>query len=486
MSGSFRFGGCEEGVVSLKNDHFEHKVEQVIQQKQLLGLGDSIVVAVSGGPDSVALLMCLEALHSRWKWKIVVGHINHGFRGEEGEKDAAFVEGLASSLGLPCTVVRLGLNKHDSQFRNRSVQEIARTRRYEALHKIVQDIGATKLVLGHTENDQAETVLMWMLRGSGTGGMGGIPQKSGEMVVRPLLDVSRGAIQAYLQERQITYRMDSSNLEPYYLRNRIRQELLPTLQTFTPGIVKVLSRQARIIREDHAYLESVAHEHFETMKEILQDGAIRLKVQPLLALPLSLSRRVVRMGLQHLSGVTQGPRFDVIQGVLDRLTYGQSGWSSTIYGIGVTQEYEYIVFRPEGHLVSTQFSLDLPGLEPGISEDLTWPLTGERLTLWFESHQKGRPVEKRQKQVYCDAETFTHDLRWRTWEAGDMFYPQGMGGKKKKLQDFFSDVKLPRSLRKKVPLLVAPEGIMWVAGFRADERFQVTSRTTSILAAKIS
>ena len=465
----------------------EQKVDRIIRQKSLLASEDSIVVAVSGGPDSVALIRCLAALRSRWNWEVSIGHINHEFRGEESEKDMAFVEGLAKSLGVQITVLRVPFKKAEPRFRKQSLQEVARNLRYEGLQQIVRESNATKLALGHTEDDQAETVLMWMLRGSGTGGLGGIPPQRGGFVVRPLLDIPRHEIQAYLKERQMDCRMDSSNLQPLYLRNRVRQTLLPGLKTFSPGIVKVLSRQAQLIRDDHGVLESMAHEHFEKMRMIPEEGVISLEKKALLTLPISLSRRIVRIGIQRLSGTSRSPRFDLLQRVIERLTHGQSGWGIMIHGIKMTQEYDQLVFRRDqndpSRVKSNQAFRELSSEVPG---EVVWPFTGERLTLWCGRDDSSIPVLNPQTQMYCDMDTFTPKLRWRRWEAGDVFCPKGMGGKKKKLQDFFSDIKLPRPLRSTIPLLVAPEGIIWVAGLRGDERFQVSPHTSSVLGARIS
>ncbi|MDH5700216.1 MAG: tRNA lysidine(34) synthetase TilS, partial [Nitrospirota bacterium] len=172
----------------------ERKVDQAIRAKGLLASGDRIVVAVSGGPDSVALFRCLVELRIRWNWDICIGHVNHGFRGAESDGDAKFVETLAETFAVPVMVRRLHLNKHDAKLKKQSLQEYARTARYQALEQMVLDWNATKLVLGHTADDQAETVLMWMLRGCGTGGLGGIPPKRGAHVVRPLLDIQRSEI----------------------------------------------------------------------------------------------------------------------------------------------------------------------------------------------------------------------------------------------------------------------------------------------------
>ena len=461
----------------------EAVVHQAIRARDLLSSGDHIVVAVSGGPDSVALLSCLVALSTRWNWELSIGHVNHGLRGAESDEDAVFVERLGKHFGVPVSIREAWLKKQDAKLTKQSFQGYAREARYQALESILQERGATKIATGHTADDQAETVLMWMLRGSGTGGLRGIPPKRGSRIVRPILDISRSAIVAYLEQRQLEWRMDSSNCQPVYLRNRLRQDLMPHLKEYSPGIVHVLSRQAEIIRDDHAYLEDVAAEAFQQMCMVEGDRNIQLDRDALLGLPMAIRRRVVRQGLQQMMGNTQGPRFDVVQRLLDRLEHGQSGWTMHINKVHVGQEYDRLVFsqREEAPFPDTSHS-PFGDVEVAIPGEVVWPLTGQRMVVSRKPSEEIRS-QPHKLEMHLDADTFTPALRLRSWMPGDVFCPKGLGGRQKKLQDFFSDIKLPRSQRANVPLLVAPEGILWVGGLREDERFQVSSSTTSVIIA---
>ncbi|MCA9500745.1 MAG: tRNA lysidine(34) synthetase TilS [Nitrospira sp.] len=463
----------------------ERKVDQAIRVKGLLAFGDRIVVAVSGGPDSVALFRCLVGLRTRWHWDVSIGHVNHGFRGAESEGDAKFVEALGERFGVPVMVRQLHLNKYDAKLKKESLQEYARTARYQALDQMVIDRKATKLVLGHTADDQAETVLMWMLRGCGTGGLGGIPPKRGMHVVRPLLDLHRSEIVAYLDERQEEFRVDSSNVQPMYLRNRIRQHLIPQLKQYSPGIVNVLTRQAHMLRDDHAYLETLADEAFQRTCVSDRMGERQFDRMALLNVPLPIRRRVVRQSLQIIAGRQQSPRFDIVERVLDRLEHGQSGWTIAYNGVRVGQEYDRLVISSceEMNRPGTAYS-EMNVMPLSIPDEVVWLPTGQR----FSISRKSYPVmdgRANHSEIYLDQAKFTPDLILRSWVPGDIFCPKGLGGRQKKLQDFFSDLKLPRSQRNKVPLLVAPEGIVWVGGLRADERFQVSSSTTSVVMAKM-
>ncbi|MGP0592396.1 tRNA lysidine(34) synthetase TilS [Nitrospira sp. T9] len=463
----------------------EGKVDQAIRAKELLASGDRIVAAVSGGPDSVALFRCLVELCTQWHWDICIGHVDHGFRGAEGEGDAKFVQDLGERFGVPVMVRRLHLNKDDAKLKKESLQEYARRARYRALEQMVLDRKATKLVLGHTADDQAETVLMWMLRGCGTGGLGGIPPKRGMYVVRPLLDFHRSEIVAYLKEREEEYRLDSSNVQPVYLRNRIRQHLIPQLKQYSPGIVNVLTRQAHILRDDHAYLETLADEAFQRTCVSDTMGERKFDRMALLNVPLPIRRRVVRQSLQIIVGHQQSPRFDFVERVLDRLEHGQSGWTIEYHGVRVGQEYDRLVICSceEMHQPEKDYSR-VSAMPLSIPGEVVWLPTGHH----FSVSRTLSPVmngHANHSEIYLDPARFTPELMLRSWMPGDIFCPKGLGGRQKKIQDFFSDLKLPRSQRNKVPLLVAPEGIVWVAGLRADERFQVSSSTTSVVVARM-
>ena len=464
----------------------EEKVHQAIRARDLLSPGDRIVVAVSGGPDSVALLSCLVALSSRWNWALNIGHVNHGLRGTESEEDADFVEKLGKYFGVPVSIRQARLKKQDAKFGKQSLQAYAREARYQALETILQERNATKIAMGHTVDDQAETVLMWMLRGSGTGGLSGIPPKRGGRIVRPFLDMPRSDILGYLEQRQLTYRMDSSNSQPVYLRNRLRQDLMPHLKEYSPGLVNILSRQAEIIRDDHAYLEIVAAEAFHQICVTEGERRLQLDKIALLALPIAIRRRVVRYGLQQLKGNTHGLRFDVVQRLLGGLEQGQSGWTMNINNVDVILEYNRLVFSKRGAILPddlnpppfAEVGLDLPG-------EVLWPLTGQRMIVSINQAAE-TPSQLHNLEMHLDADTFTPELLLRSWRPGDVFCPKGFGGRQKKLQDFFSDMKLPRSQRAKVPLLVAPEGILWVGGLREDERFQVSRTTKSVVTARLT
>ncbi|HKW85715.1 MAG TPA: tRNA lysidine(34) synthetase TilS, partial [Nitrospiraceae bacterium] len=226
------------------------RVAEAARARRLFKPGDRLLAAVSGGADSVALLSLLTELAPSWKLALWAVHINHGLRGAESEEDARFVASLCERLGVQLIGERVDLTNPARRRLRQSLQEYAREARYAAMQRVGQALGVDKIALGHTADDQAETLLMWMLRGSGTTGLAGIPANREPLFIRPLLDFSRADIVSYLRTQKLGVREDSSNAKLLYLRNRIRHELLPAMKRFNPALVKVLGRQVEILREE--------------------------------------------------------------------------------------------------------------------------------------------------------------------------------------------------------------------------------------------
>ena len=247
-------------------------------------------------------------------------------------------------LEIEVTIRRLNLQELLVKKRALSLQEVAREARYSALFQIAEEKAATKIAIGHTADDQAETVLMWMIRGSGTGGLGGMKPVRPPYVIRPLLGITREEILNYLSARELTYRVDSSNLKTLYYRNKIRHELIPILKGYNPNLVKTLSRQADIVREDHGYLEQLAVNAFEEIKQHDASGLLVLDRSSLLALSLAIKRRVIRLALQSLVCMKNGPRFDAVETVLGQIVEGQSGSEVVLHGVRISREYDHVQF----------------------------------------------------------------------------------------------------------------------------------------------
>ena len=460
---------------------FEHTLLKHVRQLGLLLPGDRVVVAVSGGPDSVALVQVLCSWRDRLDLSLAVAHVEHGLRGKESLEDATFVEQLARQLGLPFYLKRINLKSILRKRKGESVQAVARERRYAQLQAVAREWGGTKIAVGHTQDDQAETVLLSMLRGAGLAGLSGMPAQREPCVIRPFLQVSRSEILQYLDEKRREFRVDSSNENPKYARNRLRRELIPLLKTFNPNVVSVLSRQAAILREEHQYLDEAAKASLESVEVVRTKDRVVWSRSRLLAFPVSIQRRMILLTVGALWRKSSPLGFETVETLVQHVVHGTSGSSGRFAGLEVVREYDRVTFAKAGRNSRLQREWSCAWPFPG---SILWPVTGQTIEGRIRV-AKAIPSRRNDSVAYLDADRFSHELVVRSWKPGDYFFPYGMGGRRKKLQDFFSDAKIHQTERNTVPLVVAPEGILWVGGYRSDHRFRVTEETRQVAVVRI-
>ena len=423
------------------------KIESVLAH--LLRPSEPLIIGVSGGPDSVALLDALGQLGYRPH----VAHLNHKLRGAESDADAEFVRQLAGKHGLPMTIASQLVTPDE---------DACRQARLAFFERVAKATGVHTLALAHTADDQVETFLLRLLRGAGTTGLAGIwsdRQMAGLRVIRPMLAVSRGEVLKYLSAYGLKYRVDASNADRRFLRNRIRHELLPLLERdYNPAIRDVLRRTAEILRAESA------------------------------TDPIAAERRAIRAGLGESVNFAQVE-------ALRSLAMGDE--VSLAGGVTVYRDYDGLKIGRHAPLVHGQWALKIAG-ETVIAE-LNARFVGECADLSALSVEKKRqsgdkPSSTRRgccaaiphsKRENFDADALGPAPFVRTWQDGDRFQPLGMSGEKK-LQDFFVDEKVPRRQRARVPLLCATDGrIAWVAGYRIAEPFKVTKQTSRVLVIRI-
>lgn len=433
------------------------RVRRALLEEAIVPAGSTVLVAVSGGSDSVALLHLLAELAPEQGLALHAAHLNHGLRGERADADAAFTRDLCRRLGVPATVERRPVARHPRE----SPQEAARRVRYAFLEEVAERVGAGRIATAHHADDQGETLLMRLITGAGVAGLAGMGPRRGRLI-RPLLGVRKAELAAYLRERGIPHVEDDSNRDRRYLRNRIRAEVIPRLTALNPNIADTLARQARLLADEEGYLA----ERAEAARAQVVEGpadAPRLNGPALCALPPALARRVVHGVLAPLAPgeVTTAH----VEAVRD-LARGGTGRGVDLPG-GWRAEAEYGVlrlFRPTPRMEPRPVPVTVPGLTPV-------PWAG--LTL----EARYRAADPEPGWVYFDPRTFSGPLTVRPRRRGERFRPQGMGGHSKSLKRYLMDLKVPRAERGRVPLLTAPEGLLWVIGRRQDERFMVQVRT---------
>lgn len=444
--------------------------------------GARLLVAVSGGVDSMVLLAALARLQGRLGLRLHVAHVHHGLRGRAADRDAAFVVAEAARLGLGATVARL-----DPAGRRpgESVQVWAREARYRCLAAIADRVRAAHIAVAHTRDDQAETVLLNLLRGTGPRGLGGIPPVR-DRILRPLLEVSRAEVEAYATVAQLPFRADASNASDAYRRNRVRHHLLPLLaKEYNPRIVESLASLAPLVREDDAALTAQAASLVEQAGR--EAGpAVRLDVAALRAAAPAVARRAFQAVFQR---VTQGRhaltrrhlaalRLLLARGVVVGLPGGcEARREGAEIRIGPPADAAP-AGRPAGRIQAAESAGEVP-LRPGIWT--SWPPLACRVRVRRLAAGDIPSVQVNPWQAVLSPRLMEEPLSLRGWRPGDRFRPLGMSGQKK-LQDFFVDAKVPRRERGRIPLLVAGERIVWVVGHRIAENFRFRGRGTACLA----
>ena len=461
---------------------------QTVRQQQLFVPGQHLLVAVSGGPDSITLLSLLHRLARPWRLKLTAVHCNYGLRGAESDGDESFVKTFCRERHLSLVIHRPKLVKRRQRS---SLQAAARDARYDFMKQLAHEVGADCIAVGHTANDQAETVLMWMLRGAGMAGLAGMPYAREDGIIRPLLASTREEVLAYLDHEGLTYRRDSSNEKLLYHRNRIRKELLPVITQLAPAAVRVLQRQADLLREDEHYLEQMTSNLVRTLVSQESGDVQRLNRQALIELPVALQRRLVRAVLRTYDEEGSASNVRVVESVRRVLLKGRSGARLSLKQAMVSLDQGSVRFSPAGGNHKDETGLGQRKSEcllRSVPSTVYWARTNQQIHVQQmprrDAEQGG--VAPSAQRVLFDADRYSEPLLVRPWRAGDRFSPQGMKGRSKKLQDYFTDRKIARHHREKIPLLVAPEGILWVVGMRQDERFVVSRGTTRCLVVSVS
>ena len=461
------------------------QVVSAVRQGRLLRHDDRVLAAVSGGSDSVCLLMVLHELRQRGVLAgldLQVAHVNYGLRGKESEADEAYVRDLGRTLGAPVHVERVCVVEQPGQ----TFQSQARDARYAFFARVRREHGLTAVATGHTADDQAETVLLWLLRGAGMNGLAGIAAHRDDGIIRPLLGVTREQVLDYLASRGIAYRTDASNALRIYRRNRIRHEIMPLLRTFNPRIVQGLARAAEILAAEAALLADLERDLWKTVVKDIVPGRVVLQGERLAQEPLGFQRRLIRRAVREVRGSAAGLTFQQVGDVLARVVGVGHGRRLDLPG-GIVVERDGALITvgrrategPAGAGVggATGSPLSIPG-------GIWFGESGPHL-LALEGYQPVTGRADGRSVLVVDADRLGSPLIVRTWRPGDWFCPAGMKGHRKKLQDYFVDQKIPRTRRGEVPLVVAPAGIVWVVGYRGDARFLPREATTRFVTLKL-
>jgi len=465
-----------DGVESLRE-----QVRGTIRRYQMLQTGQRVLVAVSGGADSVGLLHLLHSFSEELGIELAVAHLNHKLRGEQADQDEAYVRRLCRDLGVPCYVASQDVAKRAREA-GLSVEEAGRCARYEYFSTLAEQHGFTRVALGHTASDRVETLLINLLRGTGLYGLRSIPPVRG-IFVRPLIATRREAVAEYCRQQGLKPRCDRTNLETSdFLRNKIRLELLPLLdEEYSEDPHRALLRVVRAAEEELAWTEPLVKQEFKEVASV-EVGSVKLDRTRLRELPPGLQHRLLRRAIVELLGAATNVGEVHYEALRELIDEGQTGAELHLPGkvlarIGYT-ELELIT----GERAQHQPRCDEPWCYelsvPGATEI---PEVGMLVCAELLPDRPSDLGDVAGGHIVVDADIVGSKLYVRNRQRGDCMQPLGMGGHKK-VQDLFVDEKVPQQQRDCIPLVVDNQGrIIWAVGLRMGEQFRVTKDTTKFL-----
>lgn len=458
------------------------QVRRTIDHYHLLENGDRVIVGVSAGVDSMVLLHLLNTFRQEFDLLLIVAHIHHGLRPVESEKETELVRKESARLGLPFEYGQFNV-KEFQESGGFSLQDAARRIRFQFFHDLLKKYDGGKIALGHNADDQVETVLLRLLRGSGLKGLKGMLPIREKRVIRPLLEVQRGEIETYAQENGIPYLLDSSNLEKDYLRNRLRLNLIPLIeQEYQPGFQRAIIKTSTVLREENDFIEKEAGEAYQKIARE-EEGQITFKFSTYQSLHQAIQWRVIQKMLEKMedgSKMDEGEWSDVNL-IYRRLQPPPASLLLELsHGLCLEKQYDGVLLRRGGVRTIPPFEveLDIPGRtyikeieKEVVAEEREW--------------DRSKPIDESRNVVLLDYERLHLPLRMRNFRPGDRFQPLGTEGTQK-LKEYFIDHKIPKFKRPSIPLLISGEMIAWIVGCRIDERVKITSETKRVLRVEIN
>lgn len=444
-----------------------------IDHYEMLPHGATVLVAVSGGPDSMALLALLYRFQPVYRINLTVVHVDHQLRGRESVRDALFVCQQAARLGLPCHVVRVDA-KRFQQTSGLSPQHAARELRYAALAKLHHQLGAARVALGHIAEDQTETLLMRLLRGTGPAGLSGMPPVR-LPYIRPLMAIRRQTLIGFLRAEGIAWVQDSSNVNRIYQRNRIRLDILPALRQYNPQIDRRLYELTEMLAAEHHLLERQVDAWYPGIVRWQSDQRLMIQCQAYHQMPLAIQRRLLRRLADRYVEPAAAMHFHHIERLRLLLSQGRAGQRLTLPGQWLVERHHEVamMWRVDASTDAVQVvRLPVPG-----------QVTLQHLGVVVNAallDAVPSPLAPGKNVVYIDAASIQTPLMLRTRWPGARFHPLGAPGHKK-LKSFFIDKKVPRAERERIPLVISGTEIVWVAGYQLGNRFRIRSETQQVI-----
>lgn len=485
------------------NSILQNKVLNTIMTNHLIDKGDGVVVGVSGGPDSVCLLHILHAISDILGIQLYAVHINHMLRGDEADSDEKYTSDLCKELNIQLNIVHIDVRKMARQM-GTSVEEAGRIARYAEFDRIAAEVGAKRIAVAHNKNDQAETVMMHIIRGSGIKGLIGMELSRGA-IIRPLLNISRSEIEQYCRDNSLSPRIDSSNLRSEYSRNKVRLDLFPYIdKNFNSNIIESLLRLSQHALEDNDYLEKCAVKAYEEcLIKCSCENSVELDIEKFVAQHRAIKIRVIRQAVLRCAGSINGIGSLHLSAVLKLAERGITGTTAELPG-GIRAAVSYGVLRiykeekssdqykEQGKNKSRngQGSNVLPaeGIElsiPGTvyAEELGMTVSTSVLDVFDVDNCNGMGYNSLVQ--FFDYQLIKQGINIRNRHDGDIFKPIKSNGTKK-LKEYFIDNKIPREIRSHIPLICTGNEVIWIVGYKISDKFKVTENTKRVLKIEIT
>lgn len=455
----------------------ENKVIETVKRENLIDKNDKIIVALSGGPDSVCLLHILSKLSKEYGITIYAAHLNHQIRGTAAHKDALYAMDLCAQLGIRYFVKSLDVPTYSKE-NKLTLEEGARILRYEMLFELKNDLSAQKIAVAHNLDDQSETVMMRIMRGTGLTGLKGMEYKRPDGIIRPLMDVLKKDIEKYCQDNHLQPRIDHTNLEDEYTRNKIRIHLLPYIQKeYAPNIKETLSRMANSLREDSLFIENIADEKFEKIASVIDADTVRVDLDLMENEDVVITKRIIRKAYKHLEGSYNGLETVHLDDVIELIQNQRKDAKINLpKGIIADKKSSYLyITKKEIKIEPIEYEIEIPINKVTVVEELGIKVEAQRI-----SKEKSKLFSTGSNTKSFDIAKISGKLIMRNRHNGDKIKPLGLGGTKK-IKDILIDSKVSLELRNNVPIICDDEKILWIVGHCISEEAKISELTEEVI-----
>ncbi|RQN08596.1 tRNA lysidine(34) synthetase TilS [Clostridium butyricum] len=452
------------------------KVMSYIKDNNLIKSGDKVLVALSGGPDSVCLLNILYNLKAELNIEVGAAHLNHLLRDKDAFEDEEYVKTLCKSLDIPCFVKRVDINKY-SKDKKMSSEMAGREARYNFFDDIVKDKGYTKIATAHNANDQAETILFRLMRGSGIEGLCGIKVRR-DKIIRPILCLSRKEVEEYIEINNLKPRIDKTNFEKIYNRNKIRLDMIPYIkENFNEDIIQTLNRMSVLLQKDNEFIENSARSFYE--KHCIEQSDYFIIKKEMFDNKEAVVTRVIRYALTNFSKTHYDFEMKHIYEICN-LAKNNSGKAidlpNKIYAENI---YGDIYIKERININNIDVKQEIVVNKNEINGKKIF-FDNENIEFSLLKNDSNLDLNQNNLIKYFDFDKINDSISLRKRKNGDKIIPLGMKGSKK-IKDLFIDMKVPKEERDCIPLLCFDENISWIVGIRVSEEYKITNKTKNIL-----